>query len=289
MKKALHVAGNILTVLILLFALGVTAFTVVSVRTLGGNANILGYKPYIVLSDSMRDTFQVGDISVSRAVDPAALEPGDIVTFTSIDPDHYGEVVTHKIREITTYEGQPAFVTYGTTTGEDDGYPAPFDQVVGEYVFRVPKLGYFFQFLKTPAGYVTVILIPFLVLIGLQLGRFVKLIRQYRREQQAELDETQSELEAERAESRRMREELARLRARVGEDAPEAEPVPAAAAPERPTPPAEPDKPAKPAGAPKRAGAPNKPDRTEAPDKPGAETDEFDLASILSEFTGGDQ
>lgn len=285
MKKALHIAGNILTVLILIFALCMTAFTIISVRTLGGNANILGYKPYIVLSDSMRDTFQVGDISVSKAVDPATLEPGDIVTFTSIDPDHYGEVVTHKIREITTYEGQPAFVTYGTTTGEDDAYPAPFDQVVGEYVFRVPKLGYFFQFLKTPAGYVTVILLPFLVLIGLQIVRFVRLIGQYRKEQKVQLDETQSELEAERAESRRMREELARLRAQVGGSHPEDEPVSvaAAAAPERPGPS---EKPAQPAGAPKKADAPARTERAEEPEDP---EDEFDVASIVSEFTGGEQ
>lgn len=285
MKKALHIAGNILTVLILIFALCMTAFTIISVRTLGGNANILGYKPYIVLSDSMRDTFQVGDISVSKAVDPATLEPGDIVTFTSIDPDHYGEVVTHKIREITTYEGQPAFVTYGTTTGEDDAYPAPFDQVVGEYVFRVPKLGYFFQFLKTPAGYVTVILLPFLVLIGLQIVRFVRLIGQYRKEQKVQLDETQSELEAERAESRRMREELARLRAQVGGSHPEDEPVSvaAAAAPERP---GLSEKPAQPAGAPKKADAPARTERAEEPEDP---EDEFDVASIVSEFTGGEQ
>lgn len=285
MKKVLHIAGNILTVLILIFALCMTAFTIISVRTLGGNANILGYKPYIVLSDSMRDTFQVGDISVSKAVDPATLEPGDIVTFTSIDPDHYGEVVTHKIREITTYEGQPAFVTYGTTTGEDDAYPAPFDQVVGEYVFRVPKLGYFFQFLKTPAGYVTVILLPFLVLIGLQIVRFVRLIGQYRKEQKVQLDETQSELEAERAESRRMREELARLRAQVGGSHPEDEPVSvaAAAAPERPGPS---EKPAQPAGAPKKADAPARTERAEEPEDP---EDEFDVASIVSEFTGGEQ
>lgn len=285
MKKALHIAGNILTVLILIFALCMTAFTIISVRTLGGNANILGYKPYIVLSDSMRDTFQVGDISVSKAVDPATLEPGDIVTFTSIDPDHYGEVITHKIREITTYEGQPAFVTYGTTTGEDDAYPAPFDQVVGEYVFRVPKLGYFFQFLKTPAGYVTVILLPFLVLIGLQIVRFVRLIGQYRKEQKVQLDETQSELEAERAESRRMREELARLRAQVGGSHSEDEPVSvaAAAAPERPEPS---EKPAQPAGAPKKADAPARTERAEEPEDP---EDEFDVASIVSEFTGGEQ
>ena len=139
--------------------------------------------------------------------------------------------------------------------------------------------------MKTPAGYVTVILLPFLVLIGLQIVRFVRLIGQYRKEQKVQLDETQSELEAERAESRRMREELARLRAQVGGSHPEDEPVSvaAAAAPERPGPS---EKPAQPAGAPKKADAPARTERAEEPEDP---EDEFDVASIVSEFTGGEQ
>lgn len=106
MKKALNIIGRIVTVLILIFAILVMIFTVVSVNTVGEDkASLFGYKPYIVLSDSMNDVFAIGDMTVSREVDPETLEVGDIVTFSSIDPSNYEEVVTHKIREITTYEG----------------------------------------------------------------------------------------------------------------------------------------------------------------------------------------
>ena len=215
MKKALHIASRVVTILILIFAVAVMLFTVISVNTVGKDADFLGYKPYIVLSDSMKDTFAVGDLSVSVQTDPETLEPGDIITFTSIDPSNYGTVITHKIREITEYEGEPAFVTYGTTTGVDDSYPVPFDNVIGEYKFRVPKIGYFFEFLTTPAGYVTVILIPFLVLIALQGAKFFRLVRQYRAEQQAELDTQRARAAAELEEARRMKEELERLKAQL--------------------------------------------------------------------------
>lgn len=216
MKKALDIAVRIITTVILIFSVCVMIFTVISVNTVGKDADFLGYKPYIVLSDSMKDTFAVGDLSVSKAVeDPGTLEPGDIITFTSIDPSNYGSVVTHKIREITEYEGEPAFVTYGTTTGVDDSYPVPFDNVIGEYKFRLPKMGYFFEFLTTPAGYVTVILIPFLVLIALQGAKFFRLVRQYRAEQQAELDTQRAQAAAELEEARRMKEELERLKAQL--------------------------------------------------------------------------
>lgn len=214
-KKTLSIVGKVLTIIILLFAVFVMIFTVISVNTVGKDADFLGYKPYIVLSDSMNGTFSVGDLSVSKKVDPQTLEVGDIITFESIDPANYGSVVTHKIREITTYEGEPAFVTYGTATGVDDSYPVPFENVIGKYQFCLPKMGYFFEFLKSPAGYITVILIPFLVLILLQAVNFFRLLRQYKKEQQQELNEQKAKLEKERIEAQKMRAELERLRAQM--------------------------------------------------------------------------
>ena len=220
MKKALRIVGNILTALILIFALTVMSCTVVSVNTVNREeASIFGYKPYIVLSDSMQDTFEVGDMVISKSVDVSTLEPGDIITFSSIDPANYGETVTHKIREITTYEGEPAFVTYGTTTGVDDAYPVPFANVTGQYQFRLPGMGYFFEFLRTPAGYVTLILIPFLLLIILQAIKFFRLARQYKAEQKAEIMAEKAAVEAERLKAQQMLEELERLRAQMAETA----------------------------------------------------------------------
>ena len=210
-----------MTGLVLAFTVFVMIFTIISVNTVGKKeASFLGYKPNIVLSDSMQDTFAVGDLEISKKVDVNTLEAGDIITFKSIDPVNYGSVVTHKIREITTYEGEPAFVTYGTTTGVDDAYPVPFDNVIGEYQFRLPKMGYFFEFLTSPAGYITVILIPFLVLIALQAVKFIRLARQYKAEQQAEVAAQKAEVEAERLKTQQMQEELERLRAQMNGAAP---------------------------------------------------------------------
>ncbi len=217
MKKVLRIIGNVLTVLLLVFAIFMMVFTLISVNTVNKeDASFFGYKPYIVLSDSMKDTFAVGDIAVSKTVEPDTLEVGDIVTFRSIDPANYGEVVTHKIREITTYEGEPAFITYGTTTGADDAYPVPFDNVIGQYQFRLPKMGYFFEFLRSPAGYFTVIFLPFLLLIVLQGVRFVRLVRQYKREQRDAAAAQEAAAQAQRLEAEQMREELERLRAQIG-------------------------------------------------------------------------
>lgn len=207
-RKTLSTFFSILTTVVFVcavcFTVVVVATTLVSGRS---GASLLGWKPYVVLSDSMRSEFEVGDIAVSHAVDPAALEPGDIVTFASVDPDRYGEVFTHKIRAITEYEGERAFVTYGTTTGDDDAYPAPFSRVVGQYAFRIPQAGYVFEFFKSPMGYVALVLVPFSLLIGLQIRRFVGLLDQRRRASALALIR-------ERERSRALECELAELRGR---------------------------------------------------------------------------
>lgn len=208
MKKFFSILGDILTLLITLFAVCITVFTVATVRAAKADAGVFGWLPYIVLSDSMQDTFAVGDIIVSRRAAPDAVQAGDIITFRSSDPASLGQVVSHKVRAVNP---DGSFTTYGTTTGDDDAYPAQPQDLLGKYAFRLPKLGYFFQYLKTPLGYITVILIPFLAVIGLQLLRFWYAWRRLRRlERRAQ----QRALEEERRKTQAMQAELERLRAR---------------------------------------------------------------------------
>ncbi|MBR4868587.1 MAG: signal peptidase I [Clostridia bacterium] len=218
MKKVLKVLGSVFTTLLVVFTVFVMIFTIVSFNTVGKQeSTILGYKPNIVLTDSMQGVFRVGDIVVSKHVDPKTIKEGDVITFNSIDPASYYEVITHKVKAVTQHEGQLAFTTYGTTTGDVDPYPALSSEVQGIYKFRIPKLGYLFQFLKKPAGYFTIILIPFLLLIGMQAVKFFKLVKQYRKEQQEVLEEQRAEMETERLKAQEMMDELNRLRAQLGD------------------------------------------------------------------------
>lgn len=201
-KRVLSVLANVMSTLIFVAALLFTVMVVATTLTSrGGEASLFGWKPYVVLSDSMQQDFQVGDIVVTREVDDAtSLQPGDIISFESIDPGAYGEIFTHRIRETTEYEGEPAFITYGSTTGDDDTYPALASRVLGKLEFVIPKAGYALDFFKSPAGYMALVLIPFSILIGLQVRNIVRLVREDRAEQQRALMAEQrrvAEMEAE--------------------------------------------------------------------------------------------
>ena len=160
MKKALNIIKTVFLWLTVLTAVTMMIFTIVSVNTFDRNdQDIFGFRCYIVLSDSMSATdFDAGDLVLVKEVDPNTLKEGDIIAYQSQNSENYGATVTHKIRARTTdANGNPGFITYGTTTGVDDETVVTYPFILGRYQVALPGMGTFFRFLKTPQGYITCI------------------------------------------------------------------------------------------------------------------------------------
>lgn len=219
--KALKIIRNIFVWLVVAIAVLMMIFTIVSVSTFDRtDRSIFGYKTFIVLSDSMSKTdFSAGDLILVKETDPSALKEGDIISYISQNSANFGETVTHKIRRRTVdANGEPGFITYGTTTDTDDETVVTYAYVIGKYTGRIPKMGSFFNFLKSTPGYIVCILLPFLILIVCEGINCVRLFRKYKSEQQAERDK----LQADREETQKMMQELQRLKEQLAQGKTEA-------------------------------------------------------------------
>lgn len=226
MKKIFETIKDVFTWLLSAVAICMMIFTVVSVFTLNQrDRNIFGYRAFIVLSDSMKASdINAGDVVVVKETDPTTLGEGDIIAYISQDPDYFGETVTHMIRRVTTNEnGDRGFVTYGTTTGVDDNVVVTYPYILGEHALTLPKVGTFFTFLKTTPGYILCILIPFMLLIGMQAWDCVVLFREYKKEEMEEIQAEKAQLEAERKRSEEMMQELLALKQQLSQNAPAAD------------------------------------------------------------------
>lgn len=211
MKKILDTAKTVFLWLVVLTAVFMMVFTIISVNTFDRNdRDIFGFRCYIVLSDSMSATdFDAGDLVLVKKVDPTTLKEGDIIAYQSQNSENYGATVTHKIRTKTVdASGNPGFITYGTTTGVDDETVVTYPFILGKYQAALPGVGTFFQFLKTPQGYIVCILIPFLLLILYQGLNCVKIFKMYKAEQMAELQAEKDALEAQKKQSEAMMAQL---------------------------------------------------------------------------------
>lgn len=216
MKKALNIIKNIFVWIVVIIAVAMMIFTIVSVNTFNRNdRRIFGYQAYIVNSDSMSATdFDAGDLILIKTVEDAnTLEVGDIITYISQNTESYGETITHKIRSITTdANGNLGFVTYGTTTGSDDETIVTVPYILGKYEKTIPKMGTFFNFLKTPQGYIVCVFVPFILLILYQGINSIRLFQRYKKEQFEEMEEEKAKIESERAENAKMLAEIQSLK-----------------------------------------------------------------------------
>ena len=217
-EKVLNIIKNVVTWLVVAAAVAMMIFTIISATTLDrNNRSIIDKKMFIVNSDSMKATdFAAGDLIFVKEVDPSTLKEGDIISYTSTNTENFGELITHKIKKLTvTASGEPGFITYGTTTGEEDKTIVTYPYIVGKYTGKIAKMGYFFQFLKTTPGYIVCILVPFMLLIISQAWTSIKLFKQYKAEQNAALEEEKSKIAAEKEETQRMMAELLAMKAQM--------------------------------------------------------------------------
>lgn len=218
MKKALNIIKNTFVWLMVLLAVSMMIFTVISCTTFNRNdRSLLGYKMYIVNTDSMAATdFKAGALIFVKEVDPSTLKEGDIITFMSQDTNSFGETITHKIRNVTTdAQGNPGFITYGTTTDTDDETIVTYPYVLGKYQSDIPGIGLFFNFLKTTPGYFVCIFTPFMLIIIYEGVKFFNLFRRYKNEQMEEMQAERDKIEAEKLENAKMLEELKALKAQL--------------------------------------------------------------------------
>ena len=161
-----------------------------------------GFTSMIVLSGSMSgdapDHIEVGDMIVTRSADPKTLKVGDVITFM----EEGTTAVTHRIIGINE---DGSFRTKGDANNTEDRIPVQHDQIIGKFMFRIPKLGDVAMFAQTPFGMLIFIGLPLVAYIVLDL---VMRARQNKNKKTAD-DRSKAENEELKAELERLRSQLA--------------------------------------------------------------------------------
>lgn len=94
-----------------------------------------------VVSNSMKPTFERGDLIFVKGVDsPGKIKQGDIIVFRL---ENERETKVHRVVEIVPNNGnQVLFRTKGDHNLNPDKKLVSFEEVKGEVIFWIPKLGY---------------------------------------------------------------------------------------------------------------------------------------------------
>ena len=137
------------------------------------------FSAYTIVSPSMVPSINVLDVVVTMRVNsPEDLKKGDIITFNSTDYRYSGVLVTHRIVNIEkTTSGEYLYTTKGDNNNTQDSSRISFDEIFGKVLFRIPKIGYIQYYLSSILGWVAIIIVPAVMIIGYDIYKLVKTLR----------------------------------------------------------------------------------------------------------------
>lgn len=145
MKTILRVIGNIIFIAIIVVLAGIIYLNVMHSVNKTKIPSIGGVRMMTVLSGSMKPTFDPGDVIIIKESDD--LKKDDIITFKR---DRI--IITHRIVGEVTEGEINGFKTKGDNNNVEDSFIVEKKNIIGKYLFRIPKLGYIMEFFRSKLG-----------------------------------------------------------------------------------------------------------------------------------------
>lgn len=152
MKKILSIFVYVLIAAMLLYNI---AIIVQKISNPNQIPSFLGYKNFIILSESMADTLNTGDLIFVK--ESEEIKNNEIISFKE-----GSSIVTHRVIEIIEQDGQVFYKTKGDANKTIDERLITKNEIEGVYCFKIAKVGTIILFFQSEVGIFT-----FLVLIAI--------------------------------------------------------------------------------------------------------------------------
>ncbi len=171
--KSIFIAVAILFLLFLLIAFLLVGDRLINAKE--DNDYIPLFAGYVIVTKSMVPTIKVNDAVVVKRTDEDKLGIGDIITFRSSDDLYNGITITHRIVGTQRINNnQLVYRTKGDNNNLEDSSVVPVSSIYGKVIFRIPKFGYFQNFIKSGFGFSLFVIIPVLLIIYLNRYSFLQ-------------------------------------------------------------------------------------------------------------------
>ncbi len=175
-KKIFNIISTVLLAVVFLFLIFVIAVAIVQKKA-GSDVKLFEkYYMYSVVTDSMEPTIMAGEVIWSRAATESDIKEGAIITFIAPSGNLKGYNETHRIKTIERDENNIiiGIKTKGDNSQGEDNWTLQPPDVKAVYVKSLTVMSAFRTFMAKPAGFITVIVLPLLVVLILFMIGFVK-------------------------------------------------------------------------------------------------------------------
>lgn len=116
--------------------------------------DFLGFKSFVIISESMEPTIMVGDAILVKEVDQEKLKVNDIISFQDKD-----FINTHRIVEIINDNGVKKYKTKGDNNEKEDKNLVTYNQIQGVCQFRIKGFGKITEIVKNKITLVVLLVV----------------------------------------------------------------------------------------------------------------------------------
>ena len=163
-NKAIKIIGNILYYLLVIIVLLILA-VILFQRVSNNNASIGGIRIFNIVTESMVPEYNVGDILVSKSIDPSKVKVGDDLVYLGNTGSFQDKIITHRVIAIEQGEdGKYLFHTQGIANPEPDPVVSE-DQIYGTIIYKTVILSFISKIINNLFGFYFLIFVPLTVLI----------------------------------------------------------------------------------------------------------------------------
>jgi len=120
---------------------------------------IAKYDHFVIVTGSMEPIINIDDVVIiDSSINNDDLEIGDIIAFTTdINFDGKDEVVVHYLTSIIDTNGIKTYKTTPEISNTEDSWVLDDNDILGEQVLTIPKIGSFLRFASSTIGRIVLV------------------------------------------------------------------------------------------------------------------------------------
>ena len=168
-NKILKIIGNIIYTIIFIIVLFILIIAILQ-RTTNNEITLFGYRIFVVATGSMAPEYNVGDVLVSKEVDPATIQVGDDIVYEGKEGSFKDKIVTHQVIMIEKENENYRIQTKGIANTKADPEITQ-NEVIGKVIYKMGLLSLLQRAMSNNYVFYFVVFVPIVLLTFRQIIR----------------------------------------------------------------------------------------------------------------------
>ena len=161
-NKILKIIGNIIYTIIFIIVLFILIIAILQ-RTTNNEITLFGYRIFVVATGSMTPKYEVGDVLVSKEVDPATIQVGDDIAYEGKEGSFKDKIVTHQVIMIEKENENYRIQTKGIANTKADPEITQ-NEVIGKVIYKMGVLSLLQRAMSNNYVFYFVVFVPIVLL-----------------------------------------------------------------------------------------------------------------------------